>query len=374
MAYRIGRAFPQVLSSSRAPRRPAAGRSDATCGFPHRRWPSATWRGSRTRARRARRRARGHRGALLDGRGARARRRLMCTASHNPKAYTGAKLVRAGLALSGDSGIAELRRDAGRRSRPARPTSRRDRARGRRGRLPARRPSATSTRRASAASRRRRRRQRDGGPMVGPLLDLPIEQVRTYWSPRQVPGPRAEPAAPGEPPLHRRQGAVEGAELGIAWDGDADRCFFIDDTGEFVAGDFLTALLAESILREAGRARSSTTCAPRARSTTWSSARAEPPLVNRVGHAFFKSRMRETEAAFGGEVSGHYYFRDFYCADSGTIPALSSSSCCRSPATASASSCGRCASATSSPVRSTPRSTTRAQRCVHSLSVTGTAG
>ena len=114
----------------------------------------------------------------------------------------------------------------------------------------------------------------------------------------------------------------ERADLGIAWDGDADRCFFIDDTGRFVDGDFMTALLAESVLAKQPGAdilydiRAS---------------RAVPDVVaqhggrahvNRVGHAFFKRRMRDEGGAFGGEVSGHYYFRDFYNADSGTIPAL----------------------------------------------------
>ncbi len=117
-----------------------------------------------------------------------------------------------------------------------------------------------------------------------------------------------------------------GADLGIAWDGDADRCFFIDDTGAFVDGDFLTALLAESLLGK----RSDPTRpeailydvrASRAVADTVRRA-GGTPYVNRVGHAFFKTRMHEEGSLFGGEVSGHYYFRDFYCADSGTIPAL----------------------------------------------------
>ena len=114
-----------------------------------------------------------------------------------------------------------------------------------------------------------------------------------------------------------------GADLGIAWDGDADRCFFIDEQGAFVDGDFLTALLAESMLeKQPGgddplrRARE-----PRRRRHGRAARRARRSC-NRVGHAFFKTRMREEDAIFGGEVSGHYYFRDFYCADSGTIPAL----------------------------------------------------
>jgi phosphomannomutase len=113
-----------------------------------------------------------------------------------------------------------------------------------------------------------------------------------------------------------------GADLGIAWDGDADRCFFIDDTGEFVAGDFLTALLAEALLRkEPGATVLYDVRASRAVADLVAD-QGGTALVNRVGHAFFKTRMRETGAALGGEVSGHYYFRDFYCADSGTLPAL----------------------------------------------------
>ena len=113
-----------------------------------------------------------------------------------------------------------------------------------------------------------------------------------------------------------------GADLGIAWDGDADRCFFIDDTGEFVAGDFMTALLAEALLRkEPGATVLYDVRASRAVADVVER-EGGTALVNRVGHAFFKTRMRDTGAAFGGEVSGHYYFRDFYCADSGTLPAL----------------------------------------------------
>ena len=113
-----------------------------------------------------------------------------------------------------------------------------------------------------------------------------------------------------------------GADLGIAWDGDADRCFFIDGNGEFCDGDFVCALLARAVLAKNPGAM--ILYDPR-------SSRAVPDLVaaeggrsdlSRVGHAFFKARMREEDAAFGGEVSGHYYFRDFWNADSGTIPAL----------------------------------------------------
>jgi phosphomannomutase len=112
------------------------------------------------------------------------------------------------------------------------------------------------------------------------------------------------------------------ADLGIAWDGDADRCFFIDERGQFVDGDFLTALLTESLLtKEPGATVLYDVRASRAVADVAAQAGGRA-LVNRVGHAFFKTRMREEHAVFGGEVSGHYYFREFYNADSGTLPAL----------------------------------------------------
>ena len=251
---------------------------------------------------------------------------LVCTASHNPKAYTGAKLVKRGaIALSGDSGIGELREivSAGNAGPPVDPPgaiNREDIA-----------EAFHEAARGYIDSERIRpmRVVVDGGngmagPMVGPLLDsFPIEQVKTYWEPNgEFPDHEPNPLLP-----ENRQFIIDkvrdtGADLGIAWDGDADRCFFIDDTGEFVAGDFLTALLAESIVRkEPGATVLYDVRASRAVPDVVERAggRAE---VNRVGHAFFKTRMRDTGAAFGGEVSGHYYFRDFYCADSGTIPAL----------------------------------------------------
>jgi phosphomannomutase len=162
------------------------------------------------------------------------------------------------------------------------------------------------------------------GRMVGPLLDqLPIEQVAMYWEPNgEFPDHEPNPLLPENRTFIVKKVLSEGAELGIAWDGDADRCFFIDDTGQFVDGDFLTALLAQSILaKDAGAKILYDVRASRAVRDVVEEA-GGTALMNRVGHAFFKVRMREEDAAFGGEVSGHYYFRDFYCADSGSIPAL----------------------------------------------------
>ncbi|MEO8481750.1 MAG: phosphomannomutase/phosphoglucomutase [Acidobacteriota bacterium] len=114
----------------------------------------------------------------------------------------------------------------------------------------------------------------------------------------------------------------EKADIGIAWDGDADRCFFIDGTGEFIAGDFITALLAEAALTKfPGEKIIYDVRASYAVKDTVA-AYGGTALMNRVGHAFIKRRMREEDALFGGEVTGHYYFRDFYYADNGFIPAL----------------------------------------------------
>jgi phosphomannomutase len=114
----------------------------------------------------------------------------------------------------------------------------------------------------------------------------------------------------------------EHADVGIAWDGDADRCFFLDGTGAFISGDFITALLAEAALRKSPGA-------PIVYDVRASYAVKDTvhrlgsvAHMNRVGHAFMKRRMREEDAVFGGEVTGHYYFRDFYYADNGFIPAL----------------------------------------------------
>ncbi|MDQ6779234.1 MAG: phosphomannomutase/phosphoglucomutase, partial [Actinomycetota bacterium] len=250
---------------------------------------------------------------------------LMCTASHNPKPYTGAKLVKCGaIALSGDAGIQDVRRliEEGLGDAPG----------GgqveevdvyeefQQAVLRFIDPSVVKPLRVVV----------DGGngmagPMVGPLLrQLGLDLVETSWTPDgNFPDHEPNPLLPENRELIMRRVLDEEADLGIAWDGDADRCFFIDDGGNFVDGDFLTALLADSMLRKeeppalvlydvrASRAVPDTV--HRAGGTA---------LRNRVGHAFFKTRMRDEHAVFGGEVSGHYYFRDFYCADSGTLPAL----------------------------------------------------
>jgi phosphomannomutase len=249
---------------------------------------------------------------------------LMCTASHNPKAYTGAKLVRRGaIALSGDAGIGDVRAEieAGLGDPPGGGTHEQisvyDEF------------HEAALRFIDPAAVKPLRVVVDGGngmagPMVGPLLErLGLDLVPAYWEPDGAfPDHEPNPLLPENREFIMGEVVERGADLGIAWDGDADRCFFIDDAGSFVDGDFLTVLLAESILRKyPGATILYDVRASRAVAETVERGGGRA-LMNRVGHAFFKTRMREEDGVFGGEVSGHYYFRDFYCADSGTIPAL----------------------------------------------------
>jgi phosphomannomutase len=264
---------------------------------------------------------------------------LMCTASHNPKAYTGAKLVREGaVALSGDSGIQDIRAEieAATGSDPGHPASSPGSleevdlfAEFQAAALRFIDADAVRSPSGDDAAPRRLKVVVDGGngmagPMVGPLLEsLDLELIETYWTPDgNFPDHEPNPLLPENRRLIMEKVRDSGADLGIAWDGDADRCFFIDDTGAFVDGDFLTALLAQSLLdKHPNEAVLYDVRASRAVPDTVTKA-GGTPYMNRVGHAFFKTRMRKEGSLFGGEVSGHYYFRDFYCADSGTIPAL----------------------------------------------------
>ena len=248
----------------------------------------------------------------------------MVTASHNPKAYTGVKLIREGaLALSGEAGIEEVRKEieSGLGGAP--------------GGGSLEEVDVWDRFRSHALSFIDREKIRpmklvvDGGngmsgPMVGPILrDLGLELEEMYFTPDgEFPDHEPNPLLEQNRRMIIERVRSSGADLGIAWDGDADRCFFIDAEGSFCDGDFICALLARATLKKQPGA--TVLYDPR-------SSRAVPDLVaaeggraalSRVGHAFFKTRMREEKAAFGGEVSGHYYFRDFWCADSGTIPAL----------------------------------------------------
>jgi phosphomannomutase len=249
---------------------------------------------------------------------------LTVTASHNPKEHTGMKIVRRGaLPVGGDSGLLEVRRRA-------------EAGFGE----PAKRGEVRSedvypgfvdhvlsfVDPGSIAPLRVVVDAANGmaGAMLPPVLErLPVEAVRCYFEPDgSFPNHEPNPLLPENREFIVEKVLAERADLGIAFDGDADRCFFVDDAGEFVPGDFVTALLAQAVLeKEPGAAIIYDVRA------SWAvpdvvSAAGGTPLVNRVGHAFIKHRMRKEEAAFAGEVSGHYYFRDFFQADTGVVPML----------------------------------------------------
>jgi phosphomannomutase len=251
---------------------------------------------------------------------------IQVTASHNPKDYTGMKIVRRGaLPVGGDSGLFDVRdralalSDTSRCQAPGHVRKE--------GVYPAFTEKVLSFIDVHAVKPLKvviDAANGMAGVMLPPLLDrLPVYAVRCFFEPDGTfPNHEPNPLLPENREFIMGKVLDEEADLGLAFDGDADRCFFVDDTGEFVPGDFVTALLAETMLeKEPGGKILYDVRASWAVPDTVERA-GGIPLVNRVGHAFFKHRMREEGAIFGGEVSGHYYFRDFHQADSGTIPAL----------------------------------------------------
>ena len=251
---------------------------------------------------------------------------VMVTASHNPKQYNGMKMVRReAFPLSGEEGISDIREMI-----------------------------AAGTTPAPAAVR--------GSVATADTLDAYVDHVMGFIDPSVIApfnvvldagsgmgglvAPRLFDTLPcrttrlcfeidGRFPNHEANPLIEEnrvditervisekADIGIAWDGDADRCFFIDGSGEFISGDFITALLAEAFLLKYPGSTIIYDLRASYAVRDVVAAHGGTSLMNRVGHAFFKRRMRETNGIFGGEVTGHYYFRDNFFADNGFIPAL----------------------------------------------------
>jgi phosphomannomutase len=248
------------------------------------------------------------------------------TASHNPSQYNGMKMVRReALPLSGDAGLGEIRDMILNDSLPA----------------PAAGPGTRTEKNVLApyvehvfsfidkSLIKPFRCVLDAGNGMGGLVAPKLfEQLPCTVIPMCMEIDGSFPNHEANPLIEENRAHIvervvqEKADIGIAWDGDADRCFFIDGTGEFVSGDFITALLAEAfLLKYPG-------------STIVYDLRASyavrdivegmggTAIMNRVGHSFIKKTMRERDAIFGGEVTGHYYFRDNFYADNGFIPAL----------------------------------------------------
>jgi phosphomannomutase len=248
------------------------------------------------------------------------------TASHNPKEYNGIKMVRReAFPLSGDEGLSEIRAMIAADSIPA----------------PARRRGAVTTKNAldeyvdhvmsfiDPSIVRPFNVVLDAGSGMGGLVAprlfdrLPCRTTRLCFEiDGHFPNHEANPLIAENRLDIVARVIAEQADVGIAWDGDADRCFFIDGTGDFVSGDFITALLAEAFLLKHPGAGIIYDLRASYAVKDIVGRYGGTAMMNRVGHAFFKRRMRETNAIFGGEVTGHYYFRDNFYADNGFIPAI----------------------------------------------------
>jgi phosphomannomutase len=251
---------------------------------------------------------------------------IMVTASHNPAQYSGLKMVKKmPQLLSGDEGIQDLRRIVENETY-AKPT--------RQGTMTERDLSedfvnmvlglidvdALAPLKVIADT---------GNGMVGPILTRVYERLPSidltgmYLEPDgNLPNHGLDPLQPENRAELQQRVVDEGADIGFAFDGDGDRFFTIDDRGHFVPGDFLTALLGQYFLEK--YPGSNVLYDVRA---SWAvpdlvKAAGGAPLMERVGHAFIKARMAKEDAIFAGEVTGHYYFKDFFYADSGIIPSL----------------------------------------------------
>ncbi|MEQ1759828.1 MAG: phosphomannomutase/phosphoglucomutase [Vicinamibacterales bacterium] len=248
------------------------------------------------------------------------------TASHNPGRYNGIKMVRTGaLPLSGDAGIGDIRDMIAGDSIP--PVAAQAGSLTTRNVLDAYVEKVMSF--VDVPSIKPFNVVLDAGSgmagLVAPKLfdRLPCRTTKLCFAiDGTFPNHEANPLIEENRADITAEVIRQGADVGIAWDGDADRCFFIDGSGEFISGDFITALLSEAfLLKHPGSTIIYDLRASHAVRDT-AARLGGKSLMNRVGHAFIKRRMREDDGIFGGEVTGHYYFRDFYYADNGFIPAL----------------------------------------------------
>lgn len=250
---------------------------------------------------------------------------IMVTASHNPKEFNGFKMVRKmPYLLSGDEGIQDIRKlvEEGKFSRVTK-----------KGKIEERDYTGQFIKKVLSFVNPREIKPLKviadtANGMVGPFLtklyaSLPVKLKLIYGRPDgNMPNHGLDPLMPENRTKIENLVVSEKADLGFMFDGDGDRFFVIDDRGKFVSGDFLTAILGKYLLEK--KSKSKIIYDIRA---SW----AVPDLIDenggismfeRVGHAFIKRRMADENGLFGGEITGHYYFRDFNYSDSGLIPSL----------------------------------------------------
>lgn len=253
---------------------------------------------------------------------------IMVTASHNPKGDNGAKLIAAeARPISRASGLAEMERLV--------EADVFGNAPGGGSRTPVDVRGAYVDRVLSFADLTQIRPMKvlvnAGNGAAGPTFDAiadalkaagaPIEFVREHHTPDETfPNGIPNPLLPENQPKTANPVKAHGADIGVAWDGDFDRCFFFDETGGFIDGEYVVGLLAAAIL--AGAPGGSVVHDPR---IIWNTQRivseaGGKPVISRTGHALVKEKMREVDGVYGGEMSAHHYFRDFMYCDSGMIP------------------------------------------------------
>ncbi|MHB8223499.1 MAG: phosphohexomutase domain-containing protein [Desulfurivibrionaceae bacterium] len=250
---------------------------------------------------------------------------VIVTASHNPADYNGMKLVRQGARpISGDTGLREIERLAAEGYR-----------------LTADAPGVVTRLDNKPAYIEHLLGYVDintlkplkvvanaGNGCAGPVIDrlaakLPCEFIRVQWQPDgSFPNRVPNPLLPENREITARAVREHGADFGLAWDGDFDRCFFFDEQGGFIEGYYLVGLLAQAMLAKHPGAK--IIHDPR---LVWNTRELVVqsgglPVMSKTGHAFIKERMRSEDAVYGGEMSAHHYFRDFAYCDSGMIPWL----------------------------------------------------
>ncbi len=250
---------------------------------------------------------------------------IMVTASHNPMDYNGMKFVRElSKPISGDSGLKDIERIVIEKSFK-----------------PAGRKGATATADMSApfidhllsyVDPRQMKRLKIvmncGNGCAGPILDklephLPLEFIKIFPEPDGTfPNGIPNPILPENRGVTADAVLKNKADLGVAWDGDCDRCFFFDENGDFLEGYYLVGFLARAFLKTNPGAK--IVHDPR---LTWNTIEmvreaGGVPIMSKAGHAFIKERMRREDAVYGGEMSAHHYFRRFAYCDSGMIPWL----------------------------------------------------
>jgi phosphomannomutase len=250
----------------------------------------------------------------------------MFTASHNPAAYNGIKMCRAGAQpIGAQTGLLEIRDAVSRSERVSAPTpgmiSQRD----------VLEAYAAHLLSLAPVSGRPLRVVVDAGngmagltaPVVFERIGDAVDLVPMYFElDGTFPNHEANPIEPENLVDLQKRVIAENADIGLAFDGDADRCFVVDELGSAVSPSTLTALIAaRELAKEPGAAvihnLITSRCVPEIVTELGGT-----PVRTRVGHSFIKARMAETDAVFGGEHSGHFYFRDFWRADSGMLAAL----------------------------------------------------